>query len=562
MRFFDRNGIIGRWKSPLVLASVFALALGAVVCHNSGMARQQESSFVIDENDEEASPPPQRLSEFESSEFAWEFDPYQIKVWICSDQSSFLNAQARRLCDQVREELESMDPSGWRISVETAPHPWNWRLLLSHDLEAHTRTLVELPEIYAFDKFICVRVRHEFGRFSIQTQELDFRTQQWGAKDIRTVSNREVLAHSLSDSVAKAFMPLARIDKVWDKVISETKRIPNVVKLRARAAGLNQVLQQDESGNWVIVTNRFTPVAVRDEDVFMPVIRRLDRDNRLEAINRIHWTFLHITDISGTSIECNTLATGRAPLSGREGRRTQRFALVIRAPQRPTYLKLTSRDRDNPRPIPDLEIYSRPPNADTEEASEFLGTTDWRGIIKIPPNQDPMRVLYVKSGARPLARLPIIPGLYETISSPLPDDQLRLYAEGITQGLGFDLIDIAIQRKVLGFEIERSLRAGNFEAAQAAISELRSLPNSMLFNNRLNNELKRLNALDPTEAEKIAKMFNQLLEASNKELSTSEITLYQRKLAVARDGGDWQKETLDGILREQVAIEGVEGVIQ
>ena len=59
----------------------------------------------------------------------------------------------------------------------------------------------------------------------------------------------------------------------------------------------------------------------------------------------------------------------------------------------------------------------------------FVGRTNWNGILKVEPTEDPLRLLYVKNGGAILARLPLVPGLYSQVVADLSGDDIRLQAE-------------------------------------------------------------------------------------------------------------------------------------
>ncbi len=530
-----------------------AVACGMVLCGMNlcGMSLFETASCataIQDKQDETGTP---KLSEFTAPKLAWEYNPYLVKIWICHEQSSFINSSFERIKKDLETECILIDASGWQVTVENSPLPWNWRILQSENLSLLTESLVDLPEVTPFDKLICIRVKTELGRFHYDVQELDIKTRQWGARNIRMVGNREALVKSFASAIARAFMPLARIDKVIDKK----------VKLRVRASGLVKSFEYNEEGVFTLITNASSPVSVSASDAFMPVVRRLDRDGHFEGIDRIAWTFLTVTKMGNPLIECTTYARGRAPLSGRVGRRKQRYALVIRAPNRPTVLKLTSQVKlgDNlnakPRPLPGLTITARYPGSGVEIPPEVIGMTDWRGQITIPPNGDSLRLLLVKSGRRRLALLPVVPGLFDEMVSAMPSDEKRLYAEGIYVGMQNELFDLVARRHVIKALAEKRLDDGDFGQVREIISELRRIDTSLEFNSRLSNELKRLQSEDQRQATKIARMFGELQSLAGEELTSTLEVLLSKQLAVAREGGDWRKVSLDGVIVDKSQVD-------
>jgi hypothetical protein len=303
-------------------------------------------------------------------------------------------------------------------------------------------------------------------------------------------------------------MPITRIENVLD----------NNVRVRVRAVGIARIAERQEDGQWRMQDNTGSPVWIDDHEILMPVVLRKDRRGNLEGIRTLEWTFLSIVDRSGPNLDCTTHAMRRAPLGGRTGGRTERLALCVRAPDRQTVLKLVSNDSEQ-RPLPDLEIYSRAPDLPSDAESEFLGKTDWRGEIVIPPNEDSIRLLYVKSGQRGLARVPLVPGLYENQMTSMPDDERRLYAEGVTQGLFNELLDNVARRQLLAERIRIALQKADVEKAGELLGELRDVPDARKFSVRLNVEKQRLLSGDDRQQEFINGYFQQLEQAASQFLN-------------------------------------------
>jgi len=483
---------------------------------------------------------------------AWEYDPYRVQVWICHDQSNFINAYMDQLIGYLTQQAKLVDKSGWRVQVATPSVSWNWQLISSDDLDSITDKLAAVPEIRNFDKLIAVRIHSQRGRYAIQTRELDIRTLTWGADNKLDVSNRADLRQAVTSSVFNAFMPIARIDKVDRKE----------VRLRVRASRLVKKLVKDDQGNFKLEPNRESPVWVKRQDVFLPVIRRTDRSGKLEGVTRVPWTFLTIVSRNENDLLCTTHATARAPLAGRKGRQTQYFALVIRPPRQPTLLTITSNSKEDPRPLPGLEILSREPDAPLGSPTTYIGETDWRGQILIEPGNHPLRVLGVKSGSSMLARLPVVPGLYDELTTRMLDDEKRLYAEGVAQGLVNELLDVVAHRAVINIEIDKFLEKGEFDRAREKLRELRGLDDAASFIARLNTERKRLQTGTSRENAKIQAMFADLEGMAKLHLDSAIVVNADLKIETARQGGDWRSVTVSGVKKTEEETVTEEDVVQ
>lgn len=446
---------------------------------------------------------------------AWEYRPYEVVVWIAHSNSWRMQGIEDKLIERIGVRSRLADASAWKLHISRAPNPWNWRLLsenfdrslYSGDLQAD---VLHAGSTRNADKLIVVKVSEELGEFRTNVQEFDLKTQVWGAEVIRKAESAD-LDLVIFESIKTAFMPVTRIENVHD----------SDVRVRVRAIGIAHVAERDEAGQWQMRDNTGSPVWVQDSEILMPVIIRNDRRGNLESIKTIDWTFLAILGRDGPNLNCTTHSMRRAPLGQRTGGRTERLALCVRAPDRQTTLKLISNDKERI-PLPDLEVFSRRPDQPKGTDNEFLGKTDWRGEIVIPPNEDPVRILLVKSGKRPLARVPVVPGLYDRQQTSMPNDEKRLYAEGVTTGLQNELMDNVARRNLISERIRIALEQSNLDKASELLKELRDVPNSQKFNIRLNTEKQRLLLGDDRQKEFINGYFDQLEAASNEFLNNSD----------------------------------------
>ena len=81
---------------------------------------------------------------------AWDYRPYRVRVWICTDGSPELNANFASLVKGLERRSILADPSAWELLVSRAPNPWGYRLpvLLESVIESDVIAgLAELPEL-------------------------------------------------------------------------------------------------------------------------------------------------------------------------------------------------------------------------------------------------------------------------------------------------------------------------------------------------------------------------------------------------------------------------------
>ncbi|MEQ1906493.1 MAG: hypothetical protein ABL888_20080, partial [Pirellulaceae bacterium] len=433
---------------------------------------------------------------------AWEYSHYRVRVWICTDGTPETNGLRGHVREELVAKAETVDRSAWELLVNDAPNPWNWRF--SNDLINATKYpgIEKLQELEFDDKLMIVSLKRSATGVRCEVREFDLLAQQWGSLLARNLVQIEDIGQSVFELVTTAFMPVAQVESADEN---------NAAVLRARAVLSCIVSRLDENGEWVAETNLVSPVYIRDHDVFLPVLRRTDRDGKLASLDPVPYTFVTLDSVDGARIDGHVQSTVRAPLSGRRSKRLQKLALVIRPPNTSTVLKLFSKDEKG-MVMEGIEIYSRPPNADKDASSEYLGKTDWRGLITIPPSEDGLRMIYLKRGARALRKLPIVPGFIPFLETDIANDEARLYAEGVIEGINIELIDLVTQRQVYEDDINKALDAADYNRARDILTKYNELPRASQIRARLSDEEARLRtrAKDKKEIEFINNMFSSL----------------------------------------------------
>ncbi len=449
-------------------------------------------------------------------ERAWEYRPYRVAVWYCLDGSPELNALYPSLVEEVTRRSELIDPSGWDLAVGKAPSQWRWRFLQSIETPEKCAGFETLPMLENYDKLMIVCLNGEAGQIRYRVREFDMQTRQWGPLLVRETMQRHRLAASIMDAVKLAFMPLTRVDRVTEKDGKDE------VFIQARAINACVRTQLNSELQWEVVPITDSPVYIKDDDRLLPVIRRTDRLGNLIKLEPIDFTFLTIDQNDGSQLQCSIKSYLRAPLAGRTSKRAEKLALVIRPPDQPSVLFLESRTEPKI-PLEGFEIWSRRPGATIEEPSEYLGKTDWRGSIEIPPSPDGMRIIFVKRGARPLKQLPIIPGFRKTLVTTVTNDEASLFAEGILLGIQQEILNLVIQRQVYESDISEYLKQKKLEEAKVAFKEYQSLESPREIKTRMADEEVRLKtrAADKRESDYISQRFERLRTLLNSRLVDS-----------------------------------------
>jgi hypothetical protein len=444
---------------------------------------------------------------------AWEWNHYRVRVWLCSDGSPSVASWMPKLVEQVSREATMIDPSGWEVFVSQAPNPWFWRCGKNFDHPELLKGIETIPQLKFDDKLIMVHLRDVGNGIECRARELDLATRQWGAVQTRLTSQLENLTQLVTDSVRFAFMPLARIESV---------PTDDTIVLRSRATEACIQAYMDEQLNWVTKFNQGSPVAINSNDNFVPVLRKVDRSGKLESLESITFTFINVDKVEGTKVTGFVHTMMRAPLSGRTSKRLQKLALVIRPQPGTTTLRLYAAD-DPKIPMEGLEVFSRNPDWKKDDPMDLIGKTDWRGVVEIPPGVEPLRLIYLKRGARAMKKIPIISGFQSQLATEVGNDEARLFAEGVILGVQTEILDLVVQRADYEARIAAALEKNNFDIARRDLENYQRLPNAEKLVSTLADEEARLDVQAKSKKEKdfIKSMFSKVREVVQTRVANS-----------------------------------------
>jgi len=459
----------------------------------------------------------------------WEFSPYRIQVWLAFDAMPEFNpAMYSRITAKIPEMASIVDHSGWVVNVADAPNHFRYSIINELAELELTPEELEMEPIAQGDKLIMVGVRREDSGFSVHAREFDCRSQMWSTAARRDVVSAERLPAEIFRAVAQAFVPVARILEVDE----------SNVRALLRAGGL---LVVDKDG--VLTTNKESPAWIPENAVLIPVMRRTLRKKvkgKVQAVQEtsiVEWTFANVDQVDlakEPELVCTIYSAMRAPLGGKRGSRNQRTLRLAKPNLDATALYLTNRDKE-PKPVAGYEIYSVLPGA---KESKLLGTTDWEGSIALERGSSSLQILYVRSGSRVLARLPVVPGLYGTLTAKMFSDDVRLRAEGIVRGMQNNLLNLIATRQSLSVQTRAALEKKEVDKANLLMDEFRKLETGSAFFVKLEEQAKGLEGKDAREQEKISAMFNELRRLVGEHLSPELNTTLTREVEHVKNGGN------------------------
>lgn len=502
------------WGRLLFAILAFALSTTPVSAQDSESDSESEAAaeavdlFVPDFDDQDL---------VGSEERAWEYRPYNVAVWFCLDGSPELNALYKDIAEDVTRRSELLDPSGWDLTTGLAPSRWRYRFANHLETPDKLSGMEGLPALKPFDKLMVVCLDAEIGSIRIRVREFDIQTQLWGPLVDRRAVQRTQFGKNVMDAISIAFMPLAKIERVQEIEYTDDDgriRKKDEVIMQIRAVRSCVRTEIDDQLQWQVRQIKGSPVTIKADDRFLPIIRISDRQGELVKLQPIEFTFLTVNSMDESDLRASIESHRRAPLSQRKSKKAQKLALVIRPPERSTRLILVSADEEQT-PMEGCEIWSRAPDAPVED-KVLLGKTDWRGSFDIPPSDDGLRLILVKRGERGLRRLPIMPGLYESVVSTLPNDETRLYAEGVLQGLQNEILSLVIQREVFQTDTAAAIEKDDVEAALEGFKQLKALSIDDLKEKLTDEEIRlKTQTSDVRELDYIINRFDALRKILN-----------------------------------------------
>ena len=311
-------------------------------------------------------------------------------------------------------------------------------------------------------KRIEISVERRGSEYVFTSREWDATTATSGPTQTLSFSRREEFDERITAAALRAFRPLAQVDP--------EEADTAVIRLQG-----SKIPTPDPDAN-----------PIHKGALFVPFLRKFDRDGQLLETRQIPYTLLRVGEIGEVGVRVEVLSALRSPLGGRRG--TVEGWAIATFPSHPaTQLTIVRREDEVPLAGRTVEIRNEPFQPGQEEpAPVALLLTDRSGSVTLPiRNEAALDWLTIKSGDATLMRLPIAPGIEERVILPLGDDQRRLDAEGRLAILTGELIELVAKRATLIATARNSARAGEYDKADAAIAAAEKLPDAATFRRRL-----------------------------------------------------------------------------
>ncbi len=228
-------------------------------------------------------------------------------------------------------------------------------------------------------------------------------------------------------------------------------------------------------------------------DIFVPSIAVRSRENRVERLLPIPWTYLTATEVSGTLMTANVGSGLRSPISAKQRGRNETIVVAVRPQQQATRLELATQTKPSlPLVAHRIELRSSPVTPVQDDPVARLETlvgellTDRRGLVTIAVDRErPLVWLFAYSGQHLLARVPFVPGVTSHVRLEVPDDSARLAAEADVQMLQGQLIDaVAVRNTQIGL-IRAAAKQRDWKEQESRLAGLAKLEDAQSFLDRL-----------------------------------------------------------------------------
>lgn len=403
---------------------------------------------------------------------------YRVRIQIGFGSSpQFDDSFRQRVLEQVSQGIERYAGEFWQCEVAQEQGQVFSGLAALERLAGgtvlHEAFPAELHKVYL------LHVDASGAGFLSAGREWDAQVRQLGPLAARTVNERLEVSESLLALVNELFRPVGEIE-------------------RARSG---TTILHVRGGRFHPPDPAWQPLP--PEKLFEVFYCFLDKDQTIERVQQVPWTYVAAGQLveEGRS-DCTVTSGLRAPLGSRR-HRIQTLALGINGRSAGTKLTLVTRapakrllagvevelspvpnpPQETARPLQSPPEQEQPDQEPTAARNPRL-VTDRNGIVFISttavPDGRPVWLL-VHSGPVLLARVPFIPGLHHAETLELPDDTLRLEVEGDIALVQAKLVDTVARRAVLMALAKNRAKAGEWEAMDSALKELREMRQAASF---------------------------------------------------------------------------------
>jgi hypothetical protein len=416
-----------------------------------------------------------------ASKTPWQLSRYRIQVLVAVDAAADLPAAFQAdLCAALAARSDALLGGPWELIATAAPAELNDRLVAGLDAIGTDALPKPAAEV---DKQMLVAIAADSKGYVVSAREFDVRSQAWGAVVRLAVSQPAKLRDAALQGVVKAFAPLALVHAV-DK---------DQVRLRVRASA---VPPRDPSVS-----------LVKPGSVLRPVVRF--SDGRTAPLP---WTALVVSQANPEEAQARIVTGLKTQLFAYSGTAAEPLALGVTPG--PVSLSLQSpRDAKIGRPVYDV--------VSADAKVPLAARADSEGNVKLPG--DAVRIVEVRSGQQPVARVPLVTGGTASASLAVPADVRLLEAESHLAAAQDELADLVTLRQILLSRAEKALDSKKTSDAKDALAELQALKTRQKFVEELASRQKSVIAEDVAVQQRIDALFAELIKLAEEQLDPKPI---------------------------------------
>ena len=398
--------------------------------------------------------------------------PYRVRLRVAFDAPQLSAAAQQDVLDETRRAAQRCVGEMWQLQVESIE--WLQPVSTQGLARLDATKLVERTDVEATDRepvevwFVAaVQAARPGYRIDVRSWQPEIQVAD-AAVGVHVADPRDVPVAILK-LCRLAFRPVGVVEDVDGKT----------ARVRLQAGSLTA---PDEAF-----------ALAQPNDSFVPSIAVRNREQRIEKLQSIPWTYLTATEVDGARVTCEIGSGLRSPLGGKQRGRIETLVVTVRPQYATTRLELATQAKPSlPLVAHRIEIRSSPvipkPDDDAAREEHLLREllTDRRGLVVIPTDPErPLVWLFAYSGQHLLARVPFVPGSVVEVRLEVPDDAVRLAAEADVQMLQGELVDAVAVRNTQFATIRSAAKKNERKQARSKLDDLSKLPDPNSFLDRL-----------------------------------------------------------------------------
>ena len=283
---------------------------------------------------------------------------------------------------------------------------------------------------------------------------------------------------------------------------------------------------------------------VQPNEAFVPWMILRKRDGTIQRQQPISWTYFVAQDLTNGRGLAKVVSGLRSPHGAKPRGRVEFVAVAARPQWSQTRLECYSQAQP-PRPLAAHRVEWLPvdPVLESDVADESAETpqpellvTNRTGSLHFPVGKFPELVwASVYSGTLRLARVPIVPGSVPVARLDLPDDGIRLQAEGQFQLLQSELVDVVALRTLTVAEARAAAKKNDWKAADEKLADAKRLSAPQPFLERVSAVrvpavAEAMQRKDRTTEQRVVRMCDETTELIRRYLDEDRLRLVQEEL--------------------------------